>query len=132
MLLIIYTILIGYMLFFTTCIAPVINSTLDRENASKLLRKIFPKNFKFGLIVSIIAALFSLFEKNITSLFLSIALTVFFLINLFYVMPNINSSADEDKNKNIRSNKFKTLHSISVILYLINMLISITGIIICY
>ena len=132
MLLIIYTILIGYMLFFTVCIAPVINSTLDRENASKLLRKIFPKNFKFGLIVSLIAALFSLFEKNITSLFLSIALIVLFLINLFYVMPNINAVADKDKNKNIHSNKFKILHLISVILYLINMLISITGIIICY
>ena len=120
------------MLFFTICVAPVINSTLDRENASKLLRKIFPKNFKFGIVVSVIAALFSLFEKNITSLFLSIALIVFFLINLFYVMPNINSVADEDKNKNVHSNKFKILHSISVILYLINMLISITGIIICY
>ncbi len=132
MLLIIYTILIGYMLFFTICIAPVITSTLDRENASKLLRKIFPKNFKFGLIVSVIAALFSIFEKNITSLSLSIALIVFFLINLFYVMPNINAVADEDKNNNIHSNKFKILHSISVILYLINMLISITGIIICY
>ena len=50
MLIIIYSILIGYMVFFTLCIAPIINNTLDRENASKLLRKVFPKNFLFGLV----------------------------------------------------------------------------------
>ena len=132
MLLIIYTILIGYMLFFTICIAPVINSTLDKENASKLLRKIFPKNFKFGLILSLLAVSFSLFEKNITSLFFSLVLITFFLINLFYIMPNINAVADKDKKKNIYSKKFKRLHLISVILYAIKMAVSITGIIICY
>ena len=65
MLLIIYSILIGYMIFFTLCIAPIINNTLDRENASKLLRKVFPKNFTFGLVLSILAILVSfLLEQN--------------------------------------------------------------------
>lgn len=132
MLLIVYTILFGYMFFFTTCIAPVINSTLDKENASKLLRKIFPINFKFGLSVSLVVGLLSLLDKNITSLLLSIFLIIFFLINLYYVMPNINANANKDKKKNIYSNKFKKLHLLSVILYLIKMLISIIGIIICY
>ena len=49
MLLIIYSILIGYMFFFTLCIAPIINNTLDRENASKLLRKV-NKFSKFSTI----------------------------------------------------------------------------------
>ena len=132
MLLIIYTILIGYMVFFTLCIAPVINSTLDRENASKLLKKIFPKNFKFGLIISLVAIIFSLLEKNIGSLFVSLALFIFFLFNLFYIMPNINVVADKDR-KNIKfSNKFKRLHFFSVGLYLIKMLLSIIGVIISY
>ncbi len=120
------------MFFFTTCIAPVINSTLNKENASKLLRKIFPKNFYFGLIISLIAALFSLLEKNITSLFLSLFLIAFFLINLYYVIPNINNIADEDKKKNIYSNRFKRLHLFSIILYLIKMIISILGVLLCY
>ena len=132
MLPIIYTVLIGYMVFFTTCVAPVINSCLDRENASKLLRKIFPKNFKFGLIFSIIAGIFSLFEKNFISLFLSLILIIFFLTNLFYVMPKINAIADEDKKKKKYSIKFKRLHLFSVGLYLIKMIISVIGIVICY
>ena len=132
MLPIIYTVLIGYMVFFTTSIAPVINSCLDRENASKLLRKIFPKNFKFGLILSIIAGVFSLFEKNFISLFLSLILIIFFLTNLFYVMPKINAIADEDKKKKKYSIKFKRLHLFSVGLYLMKMIISVIGIVICY
>ena len=132
MLLIIYTILISYMFFFTTCIAPVINSCLDKENASKLLRKIFPKNFKFGLTISLLAVIFSLLEKNTGSLFLSITLSIFFLTNLFYVMPNINAIADKNRKKNVYSKKFKKLHLVSVGLYLIKMIISIIGIIINY
>ena len=132
MLPIIYTVLIGYMFFFTTCVAPLINTCLDRQNASKLLRKIFPKNFKFGLIVSLVAALFSLFEKDLASLVLSLVLIVFFLINLFYIMPKINASADLDKNKNKYSIKFKRLHLFSVSLYLMKMIISIIGVVICY
>ena len=70
MLLIIYSILIGYMVFFTLCIAPIINVTLDRENASKLLRKVFPKNFLFGLVLSILAIIISFNHrlKEITQL----------------------------------------------------------------
>ncbi|MAH88599.1 MAG: hypothetical protein CMJ06_00890 [Pelagibacterales bacterium] len=132
MLVIIYTILISYMFFFTTCIAPVINVSLNKQNASKLLRRIFPKNFKFGLAVSVIAILISIFEKNLTSFFLSLVLFIFFLINLYYVMPKINDIADEDKKKNTYSKKFKKLHFLSVSVYLLQMILSILGIIICY
>tara|TARA_A100001011_G_scaffold400808_1_gene519178 strand:- start:3949 stop:4311 length:363 start_codon:yes stop_codon:yes gene_type:complete len=120
------------MFFFTTCIAPVINVSLNKQNASKLLRRIFPKNFKFGLAVSVIAILISIFEKNLTSFFLSLVLFIFFLINLYYVMPKINDIADEDKKKNTYSKKFKKLHFLSVSVYLLQMILSILGIIICY
>ena len=89
MLLIIYSILIGYMVFFTLCIAPIINNTLDRENASKLLRKVFPKNFLFGLILSILAILVSFILEQKNSLFIAIFLTCLFLANLYYIMPRI-------------------------------------------
>ena len=91
MLLIIYSILIGYMVFFTLCIAPIINNTLDRENASKLLRKVFPKNFLFGLVLSILAILASFLLEQNNSLIIAIFLTCLFLLNLYYVMPKINT-----------------------------------------
>ena len=80
MLLIIYSILIGYMVFFTLCIAPIINNTLDRENASKLLRKVFPKNFLFGLVLSILAILVSFLLEQNKSLIIAIFLTCLFLM----------------------------------------------------
>ena len=132
MLLIIYSILIGYMVFFTLCIAPIINNTLDRESASKLLRKVFPKNFLFGLFFSILAILISLILGQKNSLIIAIFLTSLFLVNLYYIMPRINAISDKDRKRKQYSKSFKKYHLFSVILYLIKMLASIIGIALTY
>ena len=111
--------LIGYMIFFTFCIAPIINSTLDRENASKLLRRVFPKNFLFGLVLSILAILASFLLKQNKSLIIAFFLTCLFLVNLYYIMPKINAISDKDKKKKQYSSSFKKFHLYSVILYLL-------------
>ena len=120
------------MLFFTLCVAPNINKILDRENASTLLRKIFPYNFIFGLLLSTLTLTFSVYVHAKTSIYLSAVLITFFLVNLKYIMPKINVISDIDKKKNAYSKKFKILHLYSVILYLISMLISLLGIILTY
>ena len=132
MLLIIYSMLIGYMFFFTLCIAPIINKTLDRENSSKLLRKVFPKNFLFGLVLSILAILVSLIVEQKDSLIIAIFLTFLFLANLYYIMPKINAISDKDKKRKQYSRSFKKFHLFSVILYLLKMLTSIIGIFLIY
>ena len=132
MLLIIYSILIGYMFFFTLCIAPIIKNTLDRENASKLLRKVFPKNFLFGLIFSVLAILASFILEQKNSMIIAIFLTFLFVVNLYYIMPKINAISDEDKKRKQYSKNFKKFHLFSVILYLLKMLASIIGIISIY
>ena len=132
MLLIIYSILIGYMFFFTLFIAPIINNTLDRENASKLLRKVFPKNFLFGLIFSVLAILASFILEQKNSMIIAIFLTFLFVVNLYYIMPKINAISDEDKKRKQYSKNFKKFHLFSVILYLLKMLASIIGIISIY
>ena len=120
------------MVFFTLCIAPIINNTLDRENASKLLRKVFPKNFLFGLVLSILAILASFLLEQNNSLIIAIFLTCLFLVNLYYVMPKINAISDEDKKRKQYSKSFKKFHLFSVVLYLLKMLASIIGIILIY
>ena len=124
--------LISYMVFFTFCIAPIINSTLDRENASKLLRKVFPKNFLFGLVLSMLAILASFLLKQDKSLIIAFFLTCLFLVNLYYIMPKINAISKKEKKKKQYSNSFKKFHLFSVILYLLKMLASIIGIILIY
>ncbi len=132
MLLIIYSILIGYMVFFTTCIAPVINSTVDRENSSKLLRKVFPKNFLFGLILSLLATFFSIVDQKANCLILSIIITSLFLINLLYIMPKINKISDLDKKNKKYSKSFKRYHLFSVLMYLLKMIGALIGIILTF
>ena len=132
MLIILYSILIGYMVFFTLCIAPIINSTLDRENASKLLRKVFPKNFLFGLVLSILAIVVSFILEEKNSLIIAFFLTSLFLMNLYYIMPRINAISDKDKKRQEYSQSFKKFHLLSVVLYLLKMIASIIGIVLIY
>ena len=130
MLVILYTSLFSYMVFFSICVAPVINKTLDRKNSSKLLRKIFPKNFIFGALLSISIIFVSVYYKSYFSLIISFILFSLFIINLYVLVPKINIEADRTIKLKNYSRKFKIYHFISVFIYLIQILISLTGIII--
>ena len=132
MLVIIYSALLSYMTFFTICIAPVINTNLDRKNSSKLLRKVFPRNFLYGLILSFLVLLISFVDKNIISIYFSFVLLLSFTVNLYILIPIINKEADKFKKTKNYSKKFKNLHLVSVLLYLLNMIISSIAIIINY
>ena len=128
MLVIIYTALVSYMVYFALCIAPVINNTLKRESSSKLLRKVFPRNFLYGLTLTSIALLISLIENNIIGSLVSFIILISFLINLKILLPKINHEADLTTKKNEYTKKFKKLHFYSVFLYLINMILAIGAI----
>ena len=130
MLVILYTSLFIYMVFFSICVAPVINKTLDRKNSSKLLRKIFPQNFIFGALLSLITIFVSVYYKAYFSLIISIIVFSLFIINLYVLVPKINIEADKTFKLKNYSRKFKIYHFISVFIYLIQILISLTGIII--
>lgn len=126
MLLTLYSFLLSYMLFFSLCIAPIINLTLDKKNSSKLLRKIFPRNFLYGLILSSLVIVCSIYLENKLSLTVSIIIFLLYVINLYVLIPKINLEADKSiKNKGY-SKKFKTLHLFSVLIYLIQMILSFT------
>ncbi len=126
MIIILYSALFSYMLFFSICIAPLITSILDKKNSSKLLRKIFPRNFIYGLIISLLLIIFSFYLKNKVSFIVSTVIFLFYIINLFILIPKINLEADKGINKKKYSNKFRVLHLYSVLLYLIQMLLSLS------
>ena len=132
MLIILYSFLLSYMLFFSICIAPVINSTLDKKNSSILLRKVFPKNFLFGMTISFFAILVSIYYKNLISIFISSIIFIFFIFNLYILVPKINLEADKTIKLKSYNKKFKILHLFSVILYLIQMLLCLIYIIFNY
>ena len=126
-----YISLLSYMLFFSICIAPQVNKVLDRKNSSKLLRKIFPLNFTYGAIISLVLICTSIYESHLTSLVLSAIIFLLFIFNLFYLVPKINAQADLMKKTDIiYKRNFKRLHLFSVLCYLIQMIITIIFLII--
>ena len=129
MLLILYTSLLSYMLFFTICVAPVSNKILDENNKSKFLRNIFPRNFIFGLIIASLAFIFSFILKNHWSIVISFIISLGFIINLLIIMPKINFISDSDNlEKEKKKKQFRNWHFSSVFIYLIQIIISIVGI----
>jgi len=129
MLLILYTSLLSYMLFFTICVAPVSNKILDENNKSKFLRNIFPRNFIFGLIIASLAFIFSFILKNHWSIVISFIISLGFIINLLIIMPKINFISDSDSlEKEKKKKQFRNWHFSSVFIYLVQIIISIVGI----
>ena len=129
MLLILYTSLLSYMLFFTICVAPVSNKVLDENNKSKFLRNIFPRNFIFGLIIASLAFIFSFILKDHWSIVISFIIALGFIINLLIIMPKINFISDSDSlEKEKKKKQFRSWHFSSVFIYLIQIIISIVGI----
>ncbi len=125
MIILLYSFLLSYMLFFSICIAPLITTILDKKNSSKLLRKIFPRNFFYGLVISLLLIIFSILFKNNLSLVISSIILLFYAINLFILIPSINKEADTSINSQNYSKKFKIFHFYSVFLYLVQMILSL-------
>jgi hypothetical protein len=125
MIILLYSALFSYMLFFSICIAPLITNILDKKNSSRLLRKIFPRNFYYGLFISLFLFIISFYLKNMVSIIISFIIILFFTINLFVLIPKINLEADRNFEEKNYTKKFKILHMYSVLFYLIQMILSL-------
>lgn len=102
-------IIVGMIILQSTIIAPTIFTTLEQDNAGKLIRNIFPKLFKSIALLSLIMVINSFVVE--TSPFLKIIyFTTFLLMTInFLIIPATNKSRDEGNDK-----KFKLLHTVSV------------------
>ena len=103
-------IIVGMIILQSTIIAPTIFTTLEQDNAGKLIRNIFPKLFKFIGLLSLIMVINSFVVE--TSPFLKIIYFATFLLMTinFLIIPATNKSRDEGNDK-----KFKLLHTVSVL-----------------
>ena len=119
------------MLFYSLVIAVNVHKTLDRENAGKLLRVLFPSYFLTTAILSFTALVFSLIEKNFISTILLLLIFLGSIISRQYLVPRINKerdlqlSGDETSKKN-----FAKLHGLSVSINIIQIIILVIIIII--
>ena len=129
MLLVLYSSLLSYMLFFTICVAPASNKKLDETNRSKFLRNIFPKNFIFGLTIASLAFILSFVYHSHWSIIISFFISLGFIVNLLIIMPKLNYISDSNNlTSENKKKQFKYWHFSSVFIYLIQIIFSTVGI----
>ena len=128
MVLVLISILVGVIVFFSSVIAPTVFSAVDEKNAGLFLRAFFPKYYIFGIIISSLAILSAiLIEPTLNKLELSLILAILAMFIVSRLMiPSINKARDMGESA---KKKFNQLHLLSVTL---NFLALIIGIILIY
>ena len=110
----------GMILFQTAVVASVVFTTLDSENASKFLRKIFPRFFLIIFILGVVGLLISFLYNNIHG-YTVYGITSLAMIISYLVVPATNKARDENK-----STTFRRLHTVTVVLTLFTLLANLS------
>tara|TARA_S200000501_G_scaffold378800_1_gene443761 strand:- start:876 stop:1271 length:396 start_codon:yes stop_codon:yes gene_type:complete len=118
--------LLSIMIFYSFGIAFNVHRTLDKENAGKLLRKLFPLYFLWGIIISILAEIILLYQGlSLKALFMAIV-AIGFLYSRQVLVPLLNKNRDMANEGNSEAKKiFGSLHFRSVSINIIQMLLLI-------
>ena len=103
--------LLSIMIFYSFGIAFNVHRTLDKENAGKLLRKLFPLYFLWGIIISILAEIILLYQGlSLKALFMAIVV-IGFLYSRQVLVPLLNKNRDMANEGNSEAKKiFGSLH----------------------
>ena len=128
---VVYSLIVGFMIFFMSVVTPSVFKTLDETNSRNFLRFIFPRMFLYGFILSFVTLLLSIYIRDQLLILISVLITIFFLINTYIITPKINFHRDQFNEGIIESEKFfKRYHLISVSIFLIQLISSISAIIV--
>ena len=118
--------LLSILVFYSFGIAINVHRTLDKENAGKLLRKLFPIYFLWGLFISISAEIIFLLNAKHEQAFIMAVIFIGYLYSRQILVPKINKSRDLANEGDEKSKKtFNSLHFQSVSINLIQMLLLI-------
>ena len=115
-------IICGIILFQSSIIAPTVFRVLDLEDAGAFLRKVFPRFFMLIMACSVLMLiLVALSDSSDKSRFmLPVANLVLSWVS-YLVIPATNRAKDVGEEK-----KFKALHSLTVALTLLMLILNIT------
>ena len=94
---------LSIMLFYSIVIAANVHKTLDKDNAGKLLRVLFPSYFLTTAILSLIALIFSIIEKSFINTILLFLILLGSIVSRQYFVPKINAERDLQISGNISS-----------------------------
>jgi len=118
--------LLSIMIFYSFGIAFNVHKTLDKENAGKLLRKLFPLYFLWGIIISILIEIIFLYLGTSLKALLMAVVAIGFLYSRQVLVPLLNKNRDLANEGDEESKKaFGSLHLRSVSINIIQMVLLI-------
>lgn len=120
--------LAGGMLFFALVVAPTVFRALPAEQAGGFLRALFPRYYLWGLVTAILATLTALFADAGGMVVVACGIvTVLFVFARQHLLPAINRARDARLDGGDGARRFRRLHGLSVVINLIQLLISIAA-----
>ena len=119
MLILCYSLVLGIIFAQVLLTAPVVFKVLDDENASKFLRKIFPRYYLLLFLITLLALLISYLFFKTFDIYAAI-IAVFFSFLGYIIIPLTNIARDRGWD-----NLFKWLHNLSVFNTLVIMIVAI-------
>tara|TARA_Y100001936_G_scaffold252638_1_gene313200 strand:- start:4206 stop:4610 length:405 start_codon:yes stop_codon:yes gene_type:complete len=113
--------IIGIIFFQTAIAAPIVFSYLKKDQSRIFIRSVFPKIFTILLCIGIIMIFLNFYFDVNNNIQHSVGFTTFLLpLICFLMVPATNDATDSNNTK-----RFKILHTLSVILTMIVLIINI-------
>ena len=109
--------LVGSLIFFSIVVAPNVFISLDQKSARKFIRSIFPKLYLYSFFISITIALLVIYHETIYSL-IFLMVSFGFLFSKIFLVKWINDVSDVKQKTSQQIQKFKILHSLSVLIFI--------------
>ena len=121
-----HSMVIGFMALFVVVIAPSIFQSLEPTDAGTLLRRLFPRMFLYGMILTLAAAGVAILGAQYNLALVSLVSAAGFCINAYIIAPSINRARDElEIDENVSTKKFAWLHTASVSIFVFQFLASV-------
>ena len=121
-----HSMVIGFMALFVIVIAPSIFQSLEPTDAGTLLRRLFPRMFLYGMVLTLAAVGMAILGTQYILALVSLVSAAGFGINAYIIAPSINRARDELENdENVSTRKFAWLHTVSVSIFAAQFLASI-------
>lgn len=113
-----HSMVIGFMALFVVVIAPSIFKSLEAKDAGTLLRRLFPRMFLFGMVLTLAAAGTAILGAQYNLALVSLVSSAGFGVNAYIIAPSINKARDELENdEHVSTKKFAWLHTASVLIF---------------
>tara|TARA_B100001027_G_scaffold36970_1_gene23023 strand:- start:486 stop:893 length:408 start_codon:yes stop_codon:yes gene_type:complete len=114
-----YSLVLGVIFAQVLLTAPVAFKVLDDQNASKFLRKIFPRYYLLLFLITLVALLISYLFFQIFDVYAALIAVIFSLLG-YLIIPLTNTARDRGWES-----LFKWLHNLSVFNTLIIMIVAV-------